>query len=200
MMSMIKTHTIEDGDILKIIPRIVDGKPKWLTEVDLIVTKIGIVYDTECKWLRRITNSAFGQKFPEKVPVSKRHYINILTKTGEIEVMHIGRSLLKVIEANSQLLSLRSNWHLHIKKEIKMGYPAYDGSEAIENNWIPPVDLDNAIDWTNFIETNQPDLETYFKCNDILAKRKELIDMFGSDVVGKMISEDREKKLDILGI
>jgi hypothetical protein len=196
----IKTHTIEDGDILKIIPRIVDGKHKWLTEVDLIVTKIGIVYDTECKWLRRIANATFGQKFPEKVPVSKRYYINILTKTGEIEVMHIGRSLLKVIEANSQLLSLRSNWHLHIKKEMKMSYPAYDGSEAIENKWIPPVDLYNAIAWTNFIETNQPGLETYFKFNDIFAKRKELIDMFGSDVIGKIISEDREKKLDILGI
>jgi hypothetical protein len=52
----------------------------------------------------------------------------------------------------------------------------------------------------DFITKNQPDLETYFKQSDIYSKRSELINYFGSDVIGQIIGEDRNKKLDTLGI
>ena len=33
---MIKIHKLEDGDIIKLIPRIVDGKVQWITTADIL--------------------------------------------------------------------------------------------------------------------------------------------------------------------
>lgn len=200
---MIKIHKLEDGDIIKLIPRIVDGKVQWITTTDILSYKTDAgwnsVFDTESKWASRIAIK-FNSGNPKATRVT-RYYLNTLTTKGEIKVIGVGRSLMKIITENSQLMDLKSNWQLNIKMEVKNSYPIFDKTHPIETDWICPVnDLDSGEEWLNFITKNQPDLETYFKNNDIYSKRSELMKYFGSDVIGEIIGEDRNKKLDKLGI
>jgi hypothetical protein len=200
---MIKIHKLEDGDIIKLIPRIVDGKVQWITTTDILSYKTDTgwnsVFDTESKWASRITIK-FNSGNPKATRVT-RYYLNTLTTKGEIKVIGVGRSLMKIITENNQLMDLKSNWQLNIKMEVKNSYPIFDKTHLIETDWICPVNnLDSGEEWLNFITKNQPDLETYFKNNDIYSKRSELMKYFGSDVIGEIIGEDRNKKLDKLGI
>ena len=203
---MIKIHKLEDGDIIKFIPRIVDGKIEWAKKVDMLAgleTGNGyhsvVAFDTECKWAYKIihqSNFSNGRKATK----STRYYFNTLTTKGEIKSIAVSRSLMKIIMDNKQLLDLKSNWQLNIKMEVRNSYPIFDKSHPIECDWNCPVDINSGDEWKKFITKNQPDLETYFKQNDIYSKRSELIQYFGSDVIGQIITEDRGKKLNELGI
>jgi hypothetical protein len=200
---MIKIHKLEDGDIIKLIPRIVDGKVQWITTTDILSYKTNTgwnsVFDPESKWTSRIAIK-FNSGNPKATRVT-RYYLNTLTTKGEIKVIGVGRSLMKIITENSQLMDLKSNWQLNIKMEVKNSYPIFDKTHPIETDWICPVDdLNSGEEWMNFITNNQPDLESYFKQNDIYSKRSELMNYFGSDIIGEIISEDRSKKLDKLGL
>jgi len=200
---MIKIHKLEDGDVIKLIPRIVDGKVvQWVTKVDILSYKTdtgwNTVYDPESKWSSRIAIK-FNSGNPKATKVT-RYYLNTLTQKGEIKVIHVSRTLMNIISDNSQLLDLRSNWHLNIKMQVKNTYPIFDDTHPIESDWNCPVDINSSEQWMEFITKNQPDLETYFKQNDIYSKRSELINYFGSDIIGQIIGEDRNKKLDKLGI
>ena len=195
----IQIHKFRDGDIIKLIPRIVDGEIQWATKVDSLryQTDSGWqnVYDTECKWTSRIITKGDlkGQR-------TTKYYFNTLTQKGEIKLIAVGRTLMKIITDNKQLMDLRSNWQLNIKMEIKSSYPIFDKSHAIECDWNCPVDINSGDEWKEFITKNQPDLETHFKQNDIYSKRSELMKYFGSDIIGQIISEERGKKLNELGI
>jgi hypothetical protein len=199
---MINLHKIEDGDIIKLIPRIIDGKVQWATKVDILSYKTDIgfntVFDTESKWASRIAIK-FNSGNP-KATRTTRYYFNTLTTKGEIKVIQVGRTLMEIIINNKQLMDLRSNCQLNIKMEVKNSYPIFDKSHPIEADWNCPVDMNSSEQWMEFITNNQPDLESYFKQNDIYSKRSELINYFGSDIIGQIIGEDRNKKLDKLGI
>ena len=200
---MINKHKLEDGDIIKLIPRIVNSKVQWMTKVDILSYKTDTnwnsVFDSECKWASRIAIK-FNSGNPKATRATK-YYLNILTTKGEIKVIGVGRTLMNIITENNQLMDLKSNWHLNIKMIVKNTYPIFDNTHLIECDWICPVNaLDSGEQWIDFITKNQPDLETYFKQNDIYSKRSELINYFGSDVIGEIIGEDRNKKLDKLGI
>ena len=199
---MINLHKLEDGDIIKLIPRIIDGKVNWATKVDILSYKTDIgfntVFDTESKWASRIAIK-FNSGNP-KATRTTRYYFNTLTTKGEIKVIQVGRTLMEIIINNKQLMDLRSNCQLNIKMEVKNSYPIFDKSHPIEADWNCPVDMNSSEQWMEFITNNQPDLESYFKQNDIYSKRSELINYFGSDIIGQIIGEDRNKKLDKLGI
>jgi hypothetical protein len=203
---MINLHKLEDGDIIKLIPRIVDGKIEWAKKVDMLAgleTGNGyhsvVAFDTECKWAYKIihqSNFSNGRKATR----ATKYYFNALTSKGEIKVIAVGRTLMNIITENSQLMDLKSNWHLNIKISVKNSYPIFDKSHPVECDWFCPVDINSSEEWMYFITKNQPDLESYFKQNDIYSKRSELINYFGSDIIGQIIGEDRNKKLDKLGI
>ncbi len=201
---MIQIHKLEDGDIIKLIPRIVDGKVvQWVTKVDILSYKTdtgwNTVFDTESKWASRIAIK-FNSGNPKATKVT-RYYLNTLTQKGEIKVIHVGRTLMNIISDNTQLMDLRSNWHLNIKMQVKNTYPIFNKTHPIECDWVCPInDLDSGEEWMDFITKNQPDLEEYLKQNDIYSKRSELMNHFGSDIIGQIIGEDRNKKLDKLGI
>lgn len=197
---------IEDGNLLKLVPRIEsDGNPKWITEVDCItatITKASsvypvIIYDLEGKWARSLTleHSRRGGKSH----YAKKYFANILTSDGNIVVVSFGRGLMKIITENPQLMDLRSNWHLNIKIQVKNSYPTFDKSLAIESSWTCPVDLTSQEEWLSFLKNNQPDFETYLKRRDMNNKRSEMNQIFG-DLMAEFISEDRNKKLDKLGL
>ena len=199
---MIKIHKLEDGDIIKIIPRIVNGKIEWVTKVDILSCKTdtgwNTFFDSECKWASKIAIK-FNSGNPKATRATK-YYLNTLTTKGEIKVIAVGRTLMEIITNNKQLLDLRSNWQLNIKMYVKNTYPIFDKSHPIEADWNYPVDINSGDQWIEFITKNQPDLETYFKQSDIYSKRSELVNYFGSDIIGQIIGEDRNKKLDKLGI
>jgi hypothetical protein len=199
---MINLHKLEDGDIIKLIPRIIDSKVQWATKVDILSYKTDIgfntVFDTESKWASRIAIK-FNSGNP-KATRTTRYYFNTLTTKPEIKVIQVGRTLMEIIINNKQLMDLRSNCQLNIKMEVKNSYPIFDKSHPIEADWNCPVDMNSGEQWMEFITNNQPDLESYFKQNDIYSKRSELINYFGSDIIGQIIGEDRNKKLDKLGI
>ncbi len=201
---MIQIHKLEDGDIIKLIPRIVNGKIGWVTKVDILSYKNhngwNSVFDTESKWAWRISQQFFNSGYPDATKAT-RYYFNTLNTRGEIKVIQVGRTLMKIITENNQLMNLRSNWHLNISMQVKNTYPIFDKSHPVECDWNCPVeDLNSGEEWMAFITKNQPDLETYFKQNDIYSKRSELMNHFGSDIIGQIISEDRGKKLNELGI
>jgi len=200
---MIQIHKLEDGDIIKLIPRIVNDKIEWVTQVDILSYQTdngwNTVFDTESKWASKIAIK-FNSGNPKATRVT-RYYLNTLTTKGEIKLISVGKTLLKIITENNQLMNLRSNCHLNISMQVKNTYPIFDKSHPVECDWNCPVeDLNSSEEWMAFITKNQPDLETYFKQNDIYSKRSELIDYFGSDIIGQIISEDRGKKLNELGI
>jgi len=200
-------HKIEDGDLLKFVPRIdADGKPRWVTEIDCIgatITKGSsvyptVIYDLEGKWARRLTleHSRRGGKSH----YSKKYFANILNKNGEIMVVHFSRTLMRIITENPQLMDLRSNWHLNIKMEVRNSYPIFDKSHPVESNWSCPIDdLNSQEEWMSFLKNNQPDFETLMKERDISNKRSEMNQIFG-DLMAEVISDDRNKKLDKLGL
>ena len=201
---MIQIHKLEDGDIIKLIPRIVNGKIEWVTKVDILSYKNhngwNTVFDTESKWAWKISQQFFNSGYPDATKAT-RYYFNTLNTRGEIKVIQVGRTLMKIITENNQLMNLRSNWHLNISMQVKNTYPIFDKSHPVELDWNYPVeDLNSREQWMEFITKNQPDLETYFKQNDIYSKRSELMNYFGSDIIGQIIGEDRNKKLDKLGI
>lgn len=199
-------HKIEDGDLLKFVPRIdADGKPKWITEIDCVSASVVkgssvypiLVYDLEGKWARRLTLE--HSKRGGKSHYSKKYFANTLNKNGEIKVISFGRTLMEIISKNPDLMDIRSNWHLNIKMEVRNSYPVFDKSHPIESDWVCPVDLNSQEDWLSFLKTNQPDFETYSKERDISNKRIEMNQIFG-DLMAEIISEDRNKKLDKLGL
>ena len=193
-------HKIENGDVLKFVPRIdADGKPRWIAEVDMVFdATLGYIYDIEGKWLRRLTLEHRNRG--GKSHYAKKYFANTLTKDGKIVVVSFGKSLMKIITENSKLMDLRSNWHLNIKMELKNSYPIFDKSHAVESAWFCPVDdLNSQEEWMSFLKNNQPDFETLMKERDISNKRSEMNQIFG-DLMAEIISEDRNKKLDKLGL
>jgi hypothetical protein len=195
---MIQIHKLEDGDIIKLIPRIINGKIEWATKVDILSYKSdtgwNTFFDPECKWASKIAIK-FNSGNP-KATRTTRYYFNTLTTKGEIKVIQVGRTLMEIIINNKQLMDLKSNWQLNISMQVKNSYPIFDKSHPIEADWNCPVDINSGDQWMDFITKNQPDLETYFKQNDIYSKRSELMNYFGSDIIGQIIGEDRNKKLD----
>ncbi len=200
---MNQIHKLEDGDIIKLIPGIVDGKIEWAKKVDILSYKNhngwNAVFDPESKWASIISNQFFNSDYPKATRVT-RYYLNTLTTKGEIKVIHVGRALMNIIMGNKQLLDLRSNWQLNISMQLRNSYPIFDKSHPIECDWNCPVDINSGDEWMEFITNNQPDLETYFKQNDIWSKRDQLSNYFGSDIIGQIISEKRGEKLNELGI
>jgi len=60
-------------------------------------------------------------------------------------------------------------------------------------------DLNSQEEWISFLKNNQPDFETYLKERDMNNKRNEMKQIFG-DLMSEVISEDRNNKLNKLGI
>lgn len=197
-------HRLQDGDVIKLIPRIVKGRIEWATKVDIInySTERGVVsaYDPECKWASRIAYSTKGGSNESKILKSTKYYFNFLTIKGEIKSIAVGRTLMVIITENKHLMDLRSNWHLNIKVKNIQGYPAFDDSHPVELDWICPFDKNSGELWKEFIINNQPNLEEMFNTNSIYNNRLELTKYLGSDIIGDLISEDRNRKIDKLGI
>jgi len=202
-------HKIQDRDTFKLIPQIVkDNNIIWIRDMDCLLIENNILYDVDSKWVGKLKNIIFKDKYNKsspsynKVSYSKRYYCNFIDKTGSVKTFTFGRSLLKIIIENvDKLYNIRSNWHLNISMEIISYFPSYDKSSVIESDWLCPVnDINDQEEWKEFIKTNSPDLDAFFRKKDIKYHLNEVSKIFGNDIVSEIISSERNEKLNQLGI
>jgi len=203
-------HKIQNGDTFKLIPQITpSGNIIWVKEFDCLFIENDVIYDINDKWLHKLKGLIYKEKynvtsplFNNKVNYAKRYCVNFIDKLGNIKTVQIGKKLNEIIMNNfDKLGNIRSNWHLHIVMEIKNTYPVYDKTHIIEAGWFCPVnDLNDQQEWLDFIKTNSPDLDTYFRQKDIKYNIDKLSKVFGYDVISEIISAERNEKLNTLGI
>lgn len=115
--------------------------------------------------------------------------------------------LLNVITQNWDLVcNVKSPYHLSI---IATDHEVYgrlfkglDKSTIIKkDDWLCPIaDPDSGQQWIDFIKSNQEDIFTHYKEKSVFKHRDLLIKHFGSDIIGEIIAEERQKKLEKLGI
>ena len=192
-----KIHKLKDGDIIKILPTIEDNNViTWIKKLDVAYVNNYIIYD--CKgYLRRISRMLLPSSI---LPISTRYYMNILID-GEIRLLSIGRTLFDMISNNPEILQLKSDYQLNIVREQKMGFSSFDKSIVVKSNWISPVsDINSGEEWSNWIKDNQPDFDSHIEKNSILNHKQLLTDYLGKDMLSDLISEDRQKKLERLGV
>jgi hypothetical protein len=203
---MIKIHKLEDGDIIKILPFIdKDNKITWCKSYSCAVIDRQSIYDNSDKqYLRRISHTLYRNDGDKKLPVQVRYAYNIYIG-GEIKVMNVSRTIQDIITTSPQVLDIRSNHQLFVvKDEVPAGgqfFPDWKKSYVSEKSWTPPVsDINSKEEWYSFIKSNQPDFDNHIESNNIFIHKEKLVKYLGKDMLGDLISDDRQKKLDKLGI
>jgi hypothetical protein len=211
---MIKIHKLEDGDIIKILPFIdKDDKITWCKDYTCAVIDKQSIYDNSDKqYLRKISHTLYRNDGDKKLTVQIRYAYNIYIR-GEIKIMNVSRTLCKVpifdiqdiISNNPDVLDIRSNHQLFVvKDEVSAGgqfFPDWKKSYVSEKSWTPPVnDINSKDEWYSYIKTNQPDFHNHIESNNIFVHKEKLVKYLGTDMLGDLISDDRQKKLDELGI
>ena len=197
-----KKHIPENGDIIKILPMIEpDGKICWVKQLDAVHLNKKVIYDTTNNgYLKKISRWTYHSGTVDRIPVSSRYYMNIFID-GEIRILNVGRTLFKLIGDNPELMQLKSDSHLVIVKDEKSGFPIFDNSYVIKKDWRPPVDdIDSGEEWINWIKKNQPDLKQHINDNSLFIHKQLLINNLGKDMLAELISDDRQKKLEKLGV
>ena len=204
---MIKIHKLEDGDIIKILPFIdKDDKITWCKSYSCAVIDKQSIYDSSDKqYLRRISHTLYRNDGDKKLPIQIRYAYNIYIR-GEIKVMNVGKTIQDIITTSpTQVLDIRSNHQLFVvKDEVPAGgqfLPDWKKSYVSEKSWTPPIsDINSKEEWYSFIKTNQPDFDNHIESNNIFVHKEKLVKYLGKDMLGDLISDDRQKKLDKLGI
>lgn len=203
---MIKIHKLEDGDIIKILPMIdKSDKITWIKQYDCVGLNTKTFISDTKGYLKRISHNLRKSNSSINLPISTKYAMNIYID-GEIRILNVGRTLFQIITDNPNLLDIRGNHQLFVvKKEVSGGggqvFPSFDHSYVSEKSWTPPVvDINSKEEWYSYIKSNQPDFDTHLERNNIFVHKQLLISHLGKDMLGELISDDREKKLDKLGV
>jgi hypothetical protein len=203
---MIKIHKLEDGDIIKILPMIdKNNKITWINQYDCVGLNTKTFISDTKGYLKRISHNLRKSNSSINLPISTKYAMNIYID-GEIRILNVGRTLFQIITDNPNLLDIRGNHQLFVvKKEVSAGggqvFPSFDHSYVSEKSWTPPVvDINSKEEWYSYIKSNQPDFDTHLERNNIFVNKQLLISYLGKDMLSELISDDREKKLDKLGV
>ena len=201
---MINIHKLEDGDIIKILPMIdKNNNITWIKMYDCVGlnTKTFISDKSDKSYLKRISHKLRESNSSVKLPISTRYAMNIYIN-GEIRILNVGNTLFEMITNNPKLWDIKGNHQIFVvKKEISAGggqfFPSFNKSYVSEKSWIPPVsDINSKEEWYSYIKSNQPDFDTHLERNNIFVHKQLLISHLGKDMLGEIISDDRQKKLD----
>ena len=125
---------------------------------------------------------------------------------SEIRILNVGKKLFEMIIDNPKLWDIRGNHQIFVSiDEVSVGggqvFPSFDKSYVSEKSWIPPVnDINSKDEWYSYIKANQPDFDNHIESNNIFVHKEKLVKYLGTDMLGDLISDDRQKKLDKLGI
>lgn len=206
------TSPPKDGELAKLLPIIdPDGKIRWLVPYEIMSVNGKLIVDiSEENFLKKIRQKSFysgamrGRNTMEQLQSYTRHFMNVLVD-GKLSTTSVTKSLLNVIQKNSDLLcNVKSPHHLMIKvvnKKIgSQDLPTFENSSVVKiDDWMCPVNNpDSGEQWVDFIKSNQQDIFTYCKENSVFQHRNLLIDKFGNDIIGEIITEERQKKLEKL--
>ena len=199
-----RIHKLEDGDIIKILPMIdKNNKISWIKQYDCVGLNTKTFISDTKGYLRRI--SLMQSNSSIKLPLSTRYAMNIYID-GEIRILNVGRKLFQMITNNPKLWDIKGNHQIFVSmKEVSVGggqvFPSFDGSCVLEKDWTTPVsDINSEEEWLSYIKSNQPDFDTYLEKNSIFNHKQLLIDYLGKDMLSELISGDRQKKLEGLGV
>lgn len=203
---MIKIHTLKNGDIIKILPMIdKNNKISWIKPYDATLVNMKTIYDDSDKsYLKRISYQLRESNSSNKLQITTRYGMNIYID-NEIRILNVGKTLFEIIKNNKELLNIRGNHQLFVvKEEVNAGalfFPDWKKSYVSEKSWTPPVsDINSKEEWYYYIKSNQPDFDKHIEINNIFNQKQLLINLLGVDMLGEIISDDRQKKLDIIGI
>jgi len=203
---MIKIHKLEDGDIIKILPMIdKNDKITWIKQYDCVGLNTKTFISDTKGYLKRISHNLRKSNSSINLPISTKYAMNIYID-GEIRILNVGRTLFQIITDNPNLLDIRGNHQLFVvKKEVSAGggqvFPSFDDSYVSEKSWTPPVvDINSKEEWYSYIKSNQPDFDTHIEKNNIFSQKQLLVNLLETDMLAELISDDRQKKLDKLGV
>jgi hypothetical protein len=199
---MIKIHKLEDGDVIKILPMIdKNNKISWVKPYDATFVDMKTIYDDSDKsYLRRISHKLRESNSNTKLQVATRYGMNIYID-GEIRFLNVTKTLFEIITNNPKLWDIKGNHQIFVSmKEVSVGggqvFPSFDKSYVSEKSWIPPVsDINSEEEWLSYIKSNQPDFDIHIEKNSIFNHKQLLIEYLGKDMLGDLISDDRQKKL-----
>lgn len=203
---MIRLHKLEGGDIIKILPMIDrNGKIIWYKEHFCVFIHNQLIYDcSDKRYLRRISSTLYRNGGDKKLSVQVRYAYNIYVG-GEIRIMNVTRTIQSIITNNQRVLDISSNNQLFIVKDEVKTYGGvfsdWSKSYVSERSWDFPVsDINSKEEWYSYIKTNQPDFDNHIESNNIFVHKEKLVRYLGKDMLGDLISDDRQKKLDKLEI
>ena len=198
---MIKIHKLEDGDLIKILPMIdKNNNISWIKQYDCVGLNTKTFISDTKGYLRRISHNLRKSNSSINLPISTKYAMNIYID-GEIRILNVGRKLFQIITDNPKLWDIKGNHRIFVvKKDISAGggqvFPSFDGSYVSEKSWTPPVDINSEEEWLSYIKSNQPDFDTHLEKSNIFVHKQLLINHLGKDMLGEIISDDRQKKLD----
>ena len=199
-----KIHKLEDGDIIKILPMIdKNNKISWIKQYDCVGLNTKTFISDTKGYLRRI--SLMQSKSSINLPITTRYAMNIYID-GEIRVLNVGRKLFQIITDNPKIWDIKGNHQIFISmKEVSAGggqvFPSFDKSYVSEKSWTPPVsDINSEVEWLSYIKSNQPDFDNHLEKSNIFNHKQLLINHLGKDMLGELIADDRQKKLEGLGV
>jgi len=194
----------EDGDIVKILPILKkDGTfcPFIKTGFVYLVPDGKLIYD-QANYLKRVWYNEYAKK-SNKIPNIGERFWFFVSINGEFKFMQTGKKLTDIIKEDlyqdQTLGSLFTNdKHLRIVKTQIQSYPCFDESNIVEKKWDSPNILtQTAVEWTM---KNQPIfIEDYLESNGIFANLK-ILNEYYDNAFSDLISEDRNKKLETIGI
>ena len=203
---MIKIHNLEDGDIIKILPMIdKNDKISWIKPYDCAFVDMKVIYDdTDKSYLKRISHKLRESNSNTKIPISIRYSMNIYVD-GEIRILNVTKTLFEMIINNKKLLDIRGNHQLFVvKDEVHASgqvFPDWKKSYVSEKSWTPPVvDINSKEEWYSYIKSNQPDFDNHIEKNNIFNQKQLLVNLLKTDMLAELISDDRQTKLDKLGV
>jgi hypothetical protein len=130
--------------------------------------------------------------------IGRRHFVFVEVR-GEYGFMHAGASVMK---AAKEILSghdfSQSSLKI-VKRDMHAGahsFPAYDESEIVESKWDAPAE-EERIEW---LKQRQPFyIEDWIDQRGPLRNMDLLRERFGESIA-MIVAEDREKRLEDLGI
>ena len=195
----------EDGDVVKILPILKkDGTfcPFIKTGFVYLAPDGKLIYD-QSNYLRRIRQNEYAKKSNKISNIGERFWF-FVSINEEFKFMQTGKKLTDIIKEglyqDQTLGSLFTNdKHLRIVKTQIQSYPCFDESKIVEKKWNSPniSTQTEAVEWTM---KNQPIfIEDYLESNGIFANLK-LLNEYYDNAFSDLIAEDRDKKLEAIGI
>jgi hypothetical protein len=201
---MVDLYKPKDGDIVKILPILKkDGTfcPFIKTGFVYLAPDGKLIYD-QANYLKRVWYNEYAKKSNKTSNIGERFWF-FVSINGEFKFMQTGKKLTDIIKEDlyqdQTLGSLFTNdKHLRIVETKIQSYPCFDESNIVEKKWDSPNILtQTAVEWTM---KNQPIfIEDYLESNGIFANLK-ILNEYYDNAFSDLITEDRNKKLEAIGI